>query len=58
MKTKLNKKGLNWVGLTSVEIATVIAVCNAVAWKHRTSKKLQMEALAMAIRMDKTWTKV
>lgn len=56
-KPKINK-GLNWVGLKGVEIATLIAICNAVAWKHRTSEKLKTEALAMAIRLDKTWTKL
>lgn len=54
----MKKSKTHWVGLKEMDFALLIAACNAVAWKQRTSKKLQIDALAMAIRLDKTYQKL
>jgi len=45
------KKPFHWVGLNEVDLATLVAICDSVAWKRRASTKLQQESLAMSIKL-------
>lgn len=57
-KTRTKKEPFHWVGFTQLDFATMIAICNAVGWEKRSTARLKLDALAMAIKLEASWKKL